>query len=150
MIFRKAILKDLPEIIAMYADDELGETRERFENPLPKAYLDAFYKINEDSNQELIVVVNKSNEIIGTLQLTFIQYLNRLGSLRSQIESVRIKRNYRGKGLGKTMFKWAINRSKEKGAILVQLTSDKKRTEAIKFYESLGFSASHEGFKLQF
>ncbi|KJD36414.1 GNAT family acetyltransferase [Tamlana sedimentorum] len=149
MIFRKATLEDLPSIIAMFADDKLGKTRERFENPLPKVYTDAFKRIDEDKNQELMVVVNELNEIIGTLQLTFLQYLNRLGSLRVQIESVHIKQEYRGKGYGKTMFKWAINRAKEQGAVLIQLTSDKKRPEAIKFYEKLGFTASHEGLKLQ-
>ncbi|MEP3838875.1 MAG: GNAT family N-acetyltransferase [Algibacter sp.] len=150
MIFRKATLNDLPEIIAMYADDELGKTREKFQIPLPKEYLEAFKNISEDKNQELIVVVNETNAIIGTLQLTFLQYLNRLGSLRAQIESVVIKRAYRGKGFGKSMFTWAINRAKEKNAVIIQLTSDKKRPEAIKFYENLGFTPSHEGFKLQF
>lgn len=149
MIFRKATLEDLPSIIAMFANDKLGKTRERYENPLPKVYIDAFKRIDEDKNQELIVVVNELNEIIGTLQLTFLQYLNRLGSLRAQIESVHIKQEYRGKGYGKTMFEWAINRAKQQGAVLIQLTSDKKRPEAIKFYERLGFTASHEGLKLQ-
>lgn len=150
MLYRKAALSDLPEIIALYADDELGKTREQCTVPLPQAYLEAFKNINEDKNQELIVVVNTANEIVGTFQLSFLQYLNRLGSLRAQIESVVIKKAYRGKGLGKAMFKWAINRAKEKNAVLVQLTSDKKRAEAIKFYQSLGFTASHEGLKLQF
>ncbi|XMO88143.1 GNAT family N-acetyltransferase [Algibacter sp. AS12] len=150
MIYRKATLDDLPEIIGIYADDKLGKTREKFQTPLPKEYLDAFKNISEDKNQELIVVVNEVNEIVGTLQLTFLQYLNRLGSLRAQIESVHIKKEQQGKGLGKAMFTWAINRAKEKNAVLIQLTSDKKRPEAIKFYENLGFIASHEGFKLQF
>ncbi|WP_298493109.1 GNAT family N-acetyltransferase [uncultured Algibacter sp.] len=150
MIYRKATENDLPEIVAMMAHDELGKTREHYQMPLPKQYLDAFMIINADENQELIVVINEANEIIGTLQLTFIQYLNRLGSLRAQIESVIIKKQYRGKGIGNKMFLWAINRAKEKNACIVQLTSDKKRPEAIKFYEKLGFTASHEGFKIIF
>ncbi|SFC99145.1 GNAT family N-acetyltransferase [Algibacter pectinivorans] len=150
MIYRKATPDDLPEIVAMYADDKLGKSREKFQTPLPKEYLDAFKNISEDKNHELIVVVNEANDVVGTLQLTFLQYLNRLGSLRAQIESVHIKKEQQGKGLGKAMFTWAINRAKEKNAVLVQLTSDKKRPEAIKFYENLGFIASHEGFKLQF
>lgn len=150
MIFRKATENDLPDIVALLADDELGKTRENYQIPLPKQYIDAFKKINADKNQELIVVENETKEVIGTLQLTYIQYLNRLGSLRAQIESVRIKKDYRGQGLGKNMFEWAINRAKEKKACILQLTTDKKRPEAIKFYQSLGFSASHEGMKLQF
>ncbi|MCB4798068.1 GNAT family N-acetyltransferase [Neotamlana laminarinivorans] len=150
MVFRKATLQDLPAIIALYANDKLGKTREQFVIPLPKQYVEAFKNINEDKNQELIVLENDTNEVIGTLQLTYLQHLNRLGSLRVQIESVHIKTEYQGKGLGKTMFQWAINRAKEKGASIVQLTSDKKRPEAIKFYQKLGFTASHEGLKLQF
>ncbi|ULC59553.1 GNAT family N-acetyltransferase [Flaviramulus sp. BrNp1-15] len=150
MIFRKATENDLPDIVAMLADDELGKTRENYQIPLPKLYIDAFKKINADKNQELIVVENETKEVIGTLQLTYIQYLNRLGSLRAQIESVRIKKNHRGQGLGKNMFEWAINRAKEKKACILQLTTDKKRPEAIKFYQSLGFTASHEGMKMQF
>ncbi|NJX14475.1 GNAT family N-acetyltransferase [Tamlana crocina] len=150
MNFRKAIEQDLPEIVAMYADDELGKTRENYQLPLPKTYFDAFKNIVADPNQELVVAENDEGEILGTLQLTFIQYLNRLGALRAQIESVHVKSNQRGKGLGKEMFKWAIHRAKEKNAVIVQLTSDKKRPKAIKFYEQLGFVASHEGLKLHF
>lgn len=150
MVFRKATVNDLPIIVAMLADDKLGKKRENYQIPLPKPYIDAFKKIKADENQELIVVENETKEVIGTLQLTYIQYLNRLGSLRAQIESVRIKKGYRGKGLGKNMFEWAINRAKEKQACILQLTTDKKRPEAIRFYKNLGFTASHEGMKIQF
>lgn len=150
MIFRKAKLNDLGSIVQMIADDKLGVTRENFKIPLPKEYLVAFEKIVHDENQELIVVENKSKEIVGTLQLTFIQYLTYQGGIRAQIEAVRIKKDYRGKGLGKKMFEWAIQRSKEQKAHVLQLTSDKKRPEAIKFYEKLGFIDSHEGMKLHF
>ena len=150
MNFRKATEKDLLLIVEMMADDILGKERENFQDPLPEEYLEAFKKIDSDENQELIVLEDGNGEIIGTLQLTFIQYLNRRGGLRAQIESVVIRKDKRGLGLGKSMFEWAINRAKEKDAFMVQLTSDKQRPRAIKFYENLGFTASHEGLKLQF
>jgi GNAT superfamily N-acetyltransferase len=96
----------------------------------------------------LIVLENKSKNIIGTLQLSFIQYLTYQGGLRAQIESVRIQKEFRGKGFGKKIFKWAINRSIEKGAHLIQLTTDNQRPDAIEFYKSLGFIDSHLGMKL--
>ena len=150
MKFRKAMEKDVPTIVEMIADDELGKKRENFQNPLPKEYLVAFEKINADENQELIVVENEQEEVIGTLQLSFIQYLTYQGGIRAQIEAVRIRKDKRGLGIGKAMFEWAINRAKEKNAHLLQLTSDKKRTKAIKFYEDLGFKATHEGMKIHF
>lgn len=150
MIFRKATEKDLPQIVEMIADDELGKTRENYQLPLPKEYINAFERIDSDKNQELIVVENKNFEVIGTLQLTFIQYLTYQGGIRAQIEAVRIRKDQRGIGLGKTMFEWAINRAKEKKAHVLQLTTDKKRLQAIKFYEDLGFKPSHEGMKMHF
>jgi GNAT superfamily N-acetyltransferase len=150
MKFRKATRNDLSQIIEMIADDELGKTRENFQVPLPKEYLIAFEKIDSDPNQELIVVENEEHEIIGTLQLSFIQYLTYQGGIRAQIEAVRIKKDKRGIGLGKKMFVWAIERAKERKAHLLQLTTDKKRLEAIKFYEDLGFKPSHEGMKMHF
>ncbi len=150
MNFRKAIEEDLNAIVALLADDELGSRRENYQIPLPEAYQQAFSNISQDNNQELIVIENKSEEIIGTLQLSFIQYLTYQGGIRAQIEAVRIKKEWRGKGLGKTMFLWAIERAKTRGAHLLQLTSDKLRPEAIGFYEKLGFKASHEGMKMHF
>lgn len=150
MIFRKAKEKDIPYIVEMIADDDLGRKRENFQVPLPKEYIDAFININSDENQELIVVENDISEIIGTLQLTFIQYLTYRGGTRAQIEAVRIRKDHRGIGLGKKMFQWAITRAKQKNAHLLQLTTDKKRPKAIKFYEDLGFKSSHEGMKMHF
>lgn len=150
MKFREATGKDITAIVAMLADDELGMQREDFRDPLPKAYLQAFEKIKVDKNQELIVVENESAEIIGTLQLSFIQYLTYQGGIRAQIEAVRIRKDKRGLGIGKTMFEWAINRAKERKAHLLQLTTDKKRPHAIRFYEDLGFRATHEGMKMHF
>ncbi|MDH7445789.1 GNAT family N-acetyltransferase [Aquimarina sp. 2201CG14-23] len=150
MKFRKATKKDLPTIIEMIADDPLGKTRERFQTPLPMEYLKAFKQIDADQNQELIVLENEDSEIIGTLQLTFIQYLTYRGGIRAQIEAVRVRKDQRGLGIGKAMFTWAIERSKERNAHLLQLTTDKKRPKAINFYKELGFIDSHEGMKIHF
>lgn len=150
MKFRKATQNDLSKIVAMIADDELGKTRENFQDPLPTEYLEAFAKIVADPNQELMVVENDAAEVIGTLQLSFIQYLTYRGGIRAQIEAVRIRKDQRGLGIGKTLFEWAIQRAKERGAHLLQLTTDKKRPKAIHFYEDLGFKATHEGMKMHF
>ncbi|MFS4446174.1 N-acetyltransferase family protein [Maribacter sp. 2307UL18-2] len=150
MIFRKATKKDVSKIVEMIADDELGKTREDFQIPLPTEYLTAFENIDADPNQELIVVENESAEIIGTLQLSFIQYLTYRGGIRAQIEAVRIRKDKRGLGIGKTMFEWAIGRAKERNAHVLQLTTDKKRPKAIEFYKNLGFNATHEGMKMHF
>lgn len=150
MNFRKATENDVAIIVEMIAEDELGKKRENLQNPLPKEYLNAFKKINSDENQELIVVENEKLEIIGTFQLSFIQYLTYRGGIRAQIEAVRIRKDKRGLGIGKTMFEWAINRVKERNAHLLQLTTDKKRPRALKFYEDLGFKATHEGLKMHF
>ncbi len=148
MIFRKATKKDVLAIVEMIADDELGKIRENFQIPLPKEYYTAFENIMGDENQELMVVVNEVGEVIGTLQLSFIQYLTYRGGVRAQIEAVRIRRDQRGRGLGTTMFEWAIKRAKERNAHVLQLTTDKKRLQAIAFYENLGFKDTHEGMKL--
>jgi len=150
MTLRKAQKKDIYFILEMIAEDPLGKFREDFRDPIPIAYLEAFQKIEADKNQELIVLVNDKKDLIGCFQLSFIQYLTYKGGIRAQIEGVRIKKDHRGRGLGKIMFEWAINRSKERGAHLLQLTTDKKRPKAIKFYEDLGFQSSHEGMKLHF
>jgi len=150
MKFRPATSEDLSKIVHMIADDELGKSRENFQNPLPKEYLLAYSNIESDKNQELIVVEDDEDEIIRTLQLSFIQYLTYRGGVRAQIEAVRIRKDKRGIGLGKQMFEWAIQRAKKRKAHLLQLTTDKKRPKAIKFYEDLGFISSHEGMKLHF
>ncbi|WP_350288157.1 GNAT family N-acetyltransferase [uncultured Croceitalea sp.] len=148
MTIRSALKKDVVAIVEMIANDKLGKRRENFQSPLPNSYYEAFYNITTDPNQELMVLENDSQEVIGTLQLSFIQYLTYQGGIRAQIEAVRIHEEYRGKGIGQELFKWAIARAKEKGAHVVQLTTDKKRPEALAFYEKLGFKASHAGMKL--
>ncbi len=148
MKFRKAIRSDTPFIVQLIVNDKLGRIREKYDDPLPEKYYEAFDKINDDSNQELMVVENDHGEIIGTLHLTFIQYITYQGGIRAQIEAVRIREDLRGEGIGQKMFEWAIQRAKERKAHLLQLTTDKQRPGAIHFYEKLGFKASHEGMKI--
>ncbi|MGV8945758.1 MAG: GNAT family N-acetyltransferase [Lutibacter sp.] len=149
--FRKATKEDVPFIVKMLANDKLGKLREKYQEPLPETYYNAFETINSDKNQELMVVEYENDaEIAGTFQLTFIPYLSYQGRSRAQIENVMVKDDLRGKGIGQKMFEWAIKRAKERNAHLLQLTSDKQRPRAIKFYEDLGFVASHEGMKLHF
>jgi GNAT superfamily N-acetyltransferase len=151
MNFRRAAKNDLPFIVKMMANDKLGKLRENDQEPLPETYYEAFELINSDPNQELMVVENENDpEILATFQLTFIQYLSYKGKLRAQIENVFVREDLRGQGIGQKMFEWAIERAKAQKAHLLQLTSDKQRPRAIKFYEGLGFVASHEGFKLHF
>jgi GNAT superfamily N-acetyltransferase len=146
-LFRRASLQDLPQIVGMLADDELGETREDLGVPLNPRYAAAFEAIDRDMSQ-LLVVVEVNGETVGCLQLSFIPGMARLGLWRGQIESVRIASKWRGGGLGHTMFEWAIGECRSRGCGLVQLTTDKSRPDALRFYESLGFVASHEGLKL--
>ncbi len=148
MKIRKATESDLPAIVQLLANDKLGRLREDYKEPLPQKYYDAFKAINRDQNQELIVFENETEQVIGTIQLSFIPYLTYQGGVRAHIEAVRIHEDYRGKGIGQQLFEWAIQRAKQKGAHVVQLTTDKKRPDALKFYEKLGFTASHEGMKL--
>ncbi len=133
----------------MLADDKLGKLREDYRLPMPEVYYQAFEKIDRDENQELIVV-EENGEVVGTLQLSFIPYLTYQGGTRAQIEAVRIRPDKRGDGLGEKMFRWAIARAKEAGAHVLQLTCDKQRPDAIRFYERLGFRGTHEGKKMHF
>lgn len=146
--FRKATAKDLNEIVQMLADDELGRTRERYENPLPESYLKAFESIDSDLNNELIVAC-LGEEIVGVQQITFTPYITHQGGWRATIEGVRTASTERGKGIGTQLILWAIERAKERGCHIIQLTTDKKREEALNFYERLGFKATHEGLKMK-
>lgn len=150
MKFRKANRSDVPFIVKMLAHDKLGSLREDYRDPLPDLYYDAFAAIDRDENQELTVIENEAGEIVGTLQLSFIPYLTYQGGVRAQIEAVRVREDQRGLGLGEKLFRWAIERAEARGAHLLQLTTDKKRPDALRFYEKLGFKASHEGMKLHF
>ena len=147
LTFRRARPDDLPGIVHMLADDPLGAKRERDEMPLPEAYRQAFHAIDGDANQELVVACQQGR-IVGVLQLTFIPYLTYQGGWRALIEGVRVASDARSQGLGKVLLEWAIARARERGCVMVQLTTDKARVEAKRFYEGLGFVASHEGMKL--
>ena len=147
LTYRLATESDLIDIVGMLADDTLGAGRENFQVPLPDTYRQAFAIITRDKQQEL-TVVEFNGEIVATFQLSFIQYLTYQGGIRAQIEAVRVKSTYRNKGVGRAVFTYAIQRANEKGAHVFQLTTDKKRPEAKRFYESLGFVDSHEGMKL--
>jgi ribosomal protein S18 acetylase RimI-like enzyme len=143
---RRAELKDLPSIVDLLADDLLGSTREGTDAGYGP-YERAFEEISADSRQLLVVAVDEE-EIVGTLQLTVIPGLSRRGAHRAQIEGVRVSRRYRSRGLGAAMIQWAIGESAARQCVLVQLTSDKSRVDAHRFYERLGFAATHEGFKM--
>lgn len=144
---RRARRPDLAAIIAMLGDDPLGATREVVSDPPHTAYTAAFEAIDRDSNQ-LFVVAERAGVVIACLQLTFIPGLSRLGQWRGQIESVRVAAEGRGSGIGRRLIEWAIGECRRRRCGLVQLTSDKTRAEAVRFYEQLGFVASHEGLKL--
>lgn len=150
MIIRKAEINDLDAMVQMIADDQLGSQRENYLQPLPNTYIAAFENIISDPNQELMIVEDNSGQVIGTFQLTFIQYLTYQGGIRAQIEAVRIRKDQRGTGLGQKVLDWAIARARAKNAHVVQLTTDKQRPDAIAFYEKLGFRATHEGMKMHF
>ncbi len=145
--FREAKREDLPDIVRLLSEDSLGSQRETNFSPLPQSYYAAFDTIAHDPNNEL-VVVESSGEVIGTLQLTFIPYVTYRGSWRALVEGVRVDRRFRSRGIGEKLISWAIERSKQRGCRMVQLTSNKKRAAAIRFYKKLGFVPSHEGLKL--
>lgn len=145
--FRKAIRVDVPEIVRLLSDDPLGETRERYIEPLPPQYYAAFDEIDSDKNNYLMIA-ELDGRIAGTLQLTFITYLTYQGGKRALIEGVRTDISFRGLGVGKAMLTWAINKAKDEVCHVVQLTTDKNRPEALEFYKKIGFVASHEGMKL--
>ena len=144
---RRAKADDLPAIVSLLADDPLGAARENSALPIDQRYAQAFAAIDADPNQFLAVAVDASG-IVGTLQLTFVPGLSRMGSWRGQIEAVRIAENRRGAGLGEHLLLWAISECRKRGCRLVQLTTDKNRPDAHRFYERLGFTASHLGYKL--
>ena len=144
---RSATYNDLSQIIEMLANDLLGKQREQFTTPLPKFYEQAFNAIDKDPNNELIVA-QKNNDVVGVLQLTFIPSLTYKGGWRLLVEGVRVDSGFRGCGIGKKLFCYAIERAKQKKCVMVQLTTDKSRIDAYRFYEGLGFKATHEGMKL--
>jgi GNAT superfamily N-acetyltransferase len=147
VLFRRARREDVPAIVRMLADDDLGNQRERDEDPLPESYSLAFEAIDCDPNHEL-VVAELNGEAIGTLHLMFLPSLSYQGGLRAQVESVRVDRKYQNQGFGSELMKWTLERAKARGAHIVQLTTHKSREDAHRFYERLGFKGSHLGMKL--
>ena len=146
-IFRLATHTDLPSIVRMLADDDLGSQRERFEDPLPAPYSSAFEQIHKDPNHELIVA-ERNGEVIGTLHLMYLQSISYQGGLRAQVESVRVDKRFQSQGIGTEMMKWAMDRARQRGAHVVQLMTHKTREDAHRFYERLGFKGTHLGMKL--
>lgn len=145
--FRDAAREDLLSIVRLLAEDELGSQREKLEQPLPESYYAAFQQIEGDSNHRLIVA-EKEGQVIGTLHLMFLPSISFQGGLRAQIESVRVDKRCRNMGIGREMMEWAIDRARERGAHVAQLTTHLSRKDAHRFYERLGFKASHLGMKL--
>ncbi|WP_410812355.1 GNAT family N-acetyltransferase [Micromonospora sp. 067-2] len=145
VIYREAARQDLPALLALLADDVLGKARDVTE--VDDAYERAFAAITADPRNQLIVA-EQDDELVGCLQITYIPGLGRHGSERSLIESVRVRSDRRGQGLGRDLMTWAIEQARQRGCALVQLTTDKSRHDAHRFYLGLGFVASHEGMKL--
>ncbi|CAN7293430.1 GNAT family N-acetyltransferase [Mesorhizobium amorphae] len=148
IIIRRAEEADLPAIVAMLADDPLGRGREDTSEPLAKAYRDAFAAVDADPNQ-FLAVMTEGSRIIGTLQITYLAGLSLQGALRGQIEAVRIADDRRGERLGQRLLDWAVEECRRRGCRLVQLTTNKSRQDAHRFYDRLGFKASHIGYKLE-
>ena len=150
--YRTACEQDLPAIVSLLADDRLGAKRETPALPLDKSYRDAFDASEQDPNNQILLALgteeNGTESLLGCLQITYIPGLSRKGMLRGQIESVRVAAAQRGRGIGEALFRKAVEICRERGCGLVQLTSDKARSDALGFYAALGFKASHEGLKL--
>jgi ribosomal protein S18 acetylase RimI-like enzyme len=147
VVFRIARREDVPAIVRLLADDELGNQRERYQDPLPESYYGAFEQLESDRNHELIVA-ELNGEVRGTLHLMFLPSLSYQGGLRAQVESVRVDKKCQNQGIGSKMMKWAIERARQRGAHIVQLTTHSSRADAHRFYQRLGFKGSHLGMKL--
>ena len=145
MLIREAVRADLPAVVALLADDVLGKGRDFPE--VDEAYERAFADIDADP-RNVLVVADDGGQIAASMQVTYIPGLGRHGAERSLVEAVRVRSNRRGQGIGQQLMTWAITEARARGCALVQLTSDKSRTDAHRFYTRLGFVASHEGMKL--
>lgn len=141
--FREASREDVPAIVDLLREDILGETREG-RDLIP--YLAAFDAMQAEPNNTTIVGVCDA-QIVATYQLTFISGISLAAARRAQVESVRVARDLKGKGIGRAMFADAEKRARAAGCGLIQLTMNTKRTESRLFYEAIGFTASHVGFK---
>lgn len=146
LTFRAATEADLPAIVAMLADDHLGSQRESQDDLLP--YQNALEQITSDPRL-MQVICERGGEIVGTMQVSITPGLSRKGMSRANIEGVRVSSAVRGAGIGQKMFEWAIDYARQKGCGLVELTTDKSREDAHRFYDRLGFEPSHIGYKLK-
>ncbi len=146
-VVREASGDDLASILAMLVDDVRGAQRERVDDPLPTSYREAHDTISADPNNQLYVV-DVDAKAVAVLQLTTIPGLTYQGGWRAQIEGVRVARACRGSGLGRLLIQSVIDIARDRGCCLVQLTTEKARDQALGFYESVGFTATHEGMKL--
>ena len=145
--FRLACAEDLSELVRMLADDALGSQREVWSAPVATGYAEAFAAIEADPNNELVVAVS-DGVIVGMLQITFIPYLTYQGGWRALVEGVRVSSSARSKGVGAALLQWTIERASSRNCVMVQLTTDRLRDDALRFYERLGFVSSHHGMKL--
>jgi GNAT superfamily N-acetyltransferase len=148
VVLRRAVPADLAAIIALLAADQLGASRDGVRDATDMAAYEAAFGAIDADPAQLLVVAEAVDRVVGTLQLTFIPGLARRGALRAQIEAVRVADGFRGDGLGSALLGWAIAEARRRGCALVQLTTDKSRPDAHRFYQRLGFIASHEGMKL--
>ena len=149
LTYRSATPADLPFIIGLIVEDSVIDTGDSIEDAMHSDYTGALAAIDRDPNQEMLVV-EENGAPIGCFQLTYLPGLIRRGQWRGMIEVVHVAENHRNRGIGSEMMRWAIERCRERGCGMVQLTSNKKRTDAHRFYERLGFHKSHEGFKFYF
>ena len=146
LTYRQAVEADLPFIVKLLTDDAVRVTDDRPDEPFHPRYVAALRELGTDPNQLMMVAV-LDDDTVGTIQLTFIPGISSLGMKRCLVEAVHIAPAHRSKGLGSEMIEWAIAQARERGCGMVQLTSNKKRLDAHRFYERLGFLRSHEGFK---
>ena len=146
-VLRLAQREDLPRIVELLADDPLGATRETVADPLPAAYSIAFDEIAAQQGNG-VIVATIGDAVVGCLQLTIVPGLSRMGARRAFIEGVRVSSRHRNRGIGNLLIIDAIARARAAGCTLVQLTTDASRTDAHRFYDRLGFVASHIGYKL--
>ena len=144
---RRARRMDVAAIVRLLADDVLGRTREKFADPMPGTYIEAFEAIDASAADEL-VVAEVDGRVVGTLQATYLRHLSFQGGRRAQLENVHVDAAWRSRGIGARLVAWAIERARARGCRIVQLTSNKSRVDAHRFYLRLGFVASHEGMKL--
>jgi GNAT superfamily N-acetyltransferase len=148
VLLRRALAADIPTIVSLLAADQLGASRDSIDGPDALVQYERAFTAIDDDPAHLLVVGILGEEVVATLQLSVLPGMARRGTTRMQVEAVRVRSDLRGHGLGELLLRWSIDQARSRGCTLVQLTSDKERTEAHRFYGRLGFVASHEGFKL--